>query len=158
MSDVPDAVVIVAAAAAALAHRFRPGKVIQEVRPWWILPAVLIPVSARAPGFLDPGRPARSVALLAAGALLGAAAGAVWARTTHLWADSSGAFRARGGRATAAAWAAGTAAGAALYGLAVLGGVRYAGQTMMLVLALALLIRAGAVALRARTAKAPATA
>ncbi|MEU5050534.1 DUF1453 family protein [Streptomyces sp. NPDC021096] len=150
MSGPLDAAVIVGVCALVLARQLKPQQVVSDAKSWAVLPAVLIFMSVREPGLIDPDHRPVSLALLAAGVLAGLAAGAGWAWTTRIWTDASGAVWAKGSAATAAIWLGGAALRVGLYGLGVLAGVHQGGPATMLTMAAMLLARTGVVVYRAQ--------
>lgn len=148
MGVVPEVAVIVAVVALVMVRQLRPQRTSTDAKSWWVLPAVLILVTVRKGGLVDPESPALSVALLAASVLAGAATGVAWAWTTRVWTDDSGAYWAQGGAATLGVWAGGALARVALHGVALLAGVQQGSAATVLALAAALLTRSGAVILR----------
>ncbi|MEU4209104.1 DUF1453 domain-containing protein [Streptomyces sp. NPDC026206] len=150
MSGPLDLAVIAGVCALVLARQLKAQKVVSDAKGWAILPAVLIFMSVREPGLIDPDHRAVSVALLAAGTLAGLATGAGWAWTTRIWADASGAVWAKGNGATAAIWLGGVALRLGLSGLGALAGVHQGGPATMLMMAATLLARTGVVVYRAQ--------
>ncbi|MCQ4082989.1 DUF1453 family protein [Streptomyces sp. RB6PN25] len=149
MSGLVDAVVIVAVVALVLARQLRP-QAISGNRKWWVLPAVLVFVSLRQSGVVDPHHEAASVALLAAEVLVGVGMGAVWAYTTRIWRDDNGTVWSKGTKATAAAWIGAIAIRFGLAGAGMAIGVHQGSGATMLALAATLLVRSGGVVWRAR--------
>lgn len=148
MGVVLEGVVIVGVVALAMVWQLRPQQTSTDAKSWWVLPAVLIVVTVRDGGLVDPESPTLSVVLLAASVLAGAATGAAWAWTTRVWTDDSGAYWAQGGAATLGVWAGGALVRVALHGVALLVGVQQGSAATVLALAAALLTRSGVVILR----------
>ncbi|MCQ4044819.1 CcdC protein domain-containing protein [Streptantibioticus rubrisoli] len=149
MSGLTDVAVIIAVVVLVLARQLRPRKVADGAR-WWILPAVLVFLSAKNGGVVDTHHEALSVGLLAAEILVGLGMGAVWAYTTRLWREADGSVWAKGTKATLAAWTGGVLLRIGLAAVAAMLGVHQGGGATMLALAATLLVRTGMVMWRAR--------
>ncbi|MEU8828263.1 DUF1453 domain-containing protein [Streptomyces sp. NPDC048636] len=149
MSGIPHAVVIAAVVVVVIVRQFRPRKVVEDVRRWWVLPVVLGWLAVREPGLIDPHHQLAAVALLVGDLLVGAVTGAAWAWTSRVWTDDSGAVRAQAGRATAVVWAGGLVLRLTLAGAGALAGVRQESGSIMLTLAVSLLLSGAVVMLRA---------
>jgi hypothetical protein len=150
LSGVVNVVVAVGVVALVLVRQVRPRQVSEGGR-WLVLPGVLVVLGLQHGGVLDPHHQALSAALLAAGIVVGAGTGVVWAFTSRIWRDENGTAWTRGTKATAAAWVGGIAL---RIGMAVLGGMMgvHEGQgATMLALAATLLVRKGVLAWRVGT-------
>ncbi|MGW1845879.1 DUF1453 domain-containing protein [Streptomyces sp. NPDC001966] len=142
-------VLVIGAVIAVVVVRQCSAQQITDDRRWWILPGVLLVLSLREPGPVDPRHAVLSVAILGAELVVGAVTGAGWAWTTRLWREADGSLWSRGTRATAFVWTAGLALRAALYGAAALMGIRQG--TAALLAALAVMLAARGCALMWRT-------
>ncbi|RFU84434.1 DUF1453 domain-containing protein [Streptomyces triticagri] len=141
--------VLVAGLGLAAWLQFRPQRLSAEFMHGWLLPAALVLAAVRGGGPVDSGRPSLSVLLLVAGSVTGLVAGGLWARTSDVWVDLSGAAWSRARGRTALVWAGAVAVGAGLSGITVLAGVQQGAEAAMLALAAALVARTAVVALRA---------
>jgi len=85
MSELVDALVVLAVVILVIARQFRTQR-IEADRRWWVAPAVLVFLALREPGLIDPVHRTTSVLLLGAELLVALATGLGWAWTTHIWA------------------------------------------------------------------------
>ncbi len=143
-----DAVVGVAILALVIVRQFRARR-IAHGKSWWLLPAVLVLLSLRHGGWVDPRHESVSVLLLAAEMVIGICLGATWALTMRIWRDESGQAWAKGTRTTAVIWTTGIAVRIGLGALGAMAGVRESSGGIMLALAVTLLIRTGVLVRRA---------
>ncbi|MFJ9679566.1 DUF1453 domain-containing protein [Streptomyces sp. NPDC101194] len=101
---------------------------ITDDKRWWILPGILLVMSLREPGLLDPRHSALSAAILGAELVVGLVTGAGWGWTSRLWREADGSLWSRGTKATVFVWTGGLALRAALYGAAALMGIHQAAR------------------------------
>ncbi len=150
LSGVTDVIVAVAVVALVLVRQVRPRQVAEGGR-WLIIPAVLVVLGLQHGGVLDPHDRTTSAALLAAGILIGAGTGVVWAFTARIWRDESGIAWTRGTKATMAAWVGGILLRIGLVELGSVMGVHEGQGAIMLTLAATLLVRKGVLVWRVGT-------
>ena len=149
MSDLGNALLIVAVIGVVVVRQVRPRRITAGGR-WWLVPLVMGGLALRDGGLVDSGHRGASVALLVAETAIGALLGLAWAATTRVWTAEDGEVWAQGTRVTVAVWLGGIAVRVALYGVAAAMGVRQHSGSVLLALAVTLLIRGGAMTLRAQ--------
>jgi hypothetical protein len=105
MPGIARAALIAAVIVIVLVRQFRPQKITEDARRWWVLPVVLGFLALREPGLIDHDHRLAAAALLAVEILVGVATGAAWGWTSRVWVDGSGAVWIQGAKTTAAVWA-----------------------------------------------------
>ncbi|MEV1038345.1 DUF1453 domain-containing protein [Streptomyces sp. NPDC050204] len=142
-------VLVIGAVIAVVVFRQCSAQQITDARRWWVLPGILLVLSLREPGLVDPHHAALSAAVLGAEMVVGLVTGAGWAWTTRLWREADGSLWSKGTKATAFVWTAGLALRAALYGVAALMGIHQGSAALLAALAVMLAARGGALMWRA---------
>ncbi|GGV92191.1 DUF1453 domain-containing protein [Streptomyces gelaticus] len=148
MSGLVD-VLVTGAVSTAVIVRQCSARQISDDRRWWVLPGVLLVLSVREPGPVDPRHAALSMAVLGAEPAVGFVTGAGWGWTTRLWREADGSLWSKGTRATVFVWAGGLVLRAALYGAAALMGIGQSGAALLSALAVTLAARDGVLTWRA---------
>ncbi|WP_327349283.1 DUF1453 domain-containing protein [Streptomyces sp. NBC_01321] len=148
MSGLVNVLVIVAVIAVVVVRQCSARR-ISDGKRCWILPGVLLVVSLREHGLVDPRHEALSVAVLGAELAVGLVAGAGWGWTSQLWREADGSLRTKGTKATVSVWAGGLALRAALFGAAALMGIHQGSAAPMSALAVMLAVRSGVLMWRA---------
>ncbi|MCX4844704.1 DUF1453 domain-containing protein [Streptomyces sp. NBC_00893] len=142
-------VLVLGAVIAVVVFRQCSAQRITDDRRWWVLPGILLVLSLREPGLVDPRHVALSAAVLGAELVVGLVTGAGWAWTTRLWREADGSLWSKGTKATAFVWTGGLALRAALYGAAALMGIHQGTAALLAALAVMLAARGGALMWRA---------
>ncbi|MEV5202279.1 DUF1453 domain-containing protein [Streptomyces sp. NPDC053720] len=142
-------VLVIGAVIAVVVFRQCSAQRITDDRRWWVLPGILLVLSLREPGLVDPRHVTLSAAVLGAEMVVGLVTGAGWAWTTRLWREADGSLWSKGTRATAFVWTGGLALRAALYGASALMGVHQGTAALLAALAAMLAARGGALMWRA---------
>ncbi|MEU9320353.1 DUF1453 domain-containing protein [Streptomyces sp. NPDC048295] len=142
-------VLVIGAVITAVVVRQCSARQISDDRRWWILPAILLVLSVREPGLVDPRHVPLSMAVLGAELTAGLMTGAGWGWTTRLWREADGSLWSKGTRATGFVWAGGLALRAALYGAAALMGMHQGSAALLSALAVTLAARGGVLMWRA---------
>lgn len=150
MPELARALLIAAVVVIVLVRQFRPQKVTEDARRWWVVPVVLGYLALREPGLIDHDHRVAAAALLAVEVLVGVATGAGWGWTSRVWTDASGAVWTQGAKTTAMVWAGAMVCRVVLAGVGALVGVAQASGPLMLSLAASLLLRGAVVTMRAR--------
>ncbi|MER5686289.1 DUF1453 domain-containing protein [Streptomyces sp. NPDC002205] len=145
MSGLVNALLIVAVVAFVVVRQCSARR-ISDDRRWWIL----LVMSLREPGLMDPHREALSVEVLGAEPAVGLVTGAGWGWTARLWREPDGSLWSKGTKATVFVWTGGLVLRAALYGAAALMGIHQDSAALMTALAVTLLVRSGVLTWRAR--------
>ncbi|MEU5435059.1 DUF1453 domain-containing protein [Streptomyces sp. NPDC020719] len=153
MSALVNVLVAVAVIALIVSRQVRPQR-LADAKRWWLVPAVLVYLSIREKGLVDPDHHALSVLLLGAELVTGLLMGAAWGWTTKVWAEPDGSVWSRGTRATAFVWVVGIAVRVGLAGIGVLAGIHMGTGALLLGLAAAILVRSGILVWRARSVRA----
>ncbi|MGW5274779.1 DUF1453 domain-containing protein [Streptomyces sp. NPDC004044] len=149
MSGLVNALLIIAVVAFVVARQCLARR-ISDDRRWWILPGILLVMSLREPGLMDPHREALSLVVLGAELAVGLVTGAGWGWTSRLWREPDGSLWSKGTKATVFVWTGGLALRAALYGAAALMGIHQGSAALLTALAVTLLVRGGVLTWRAR--------
>ncbi|MET7369731.1 DUF1453 domain-containing protein [Streptomyces sp. NPDC005566] len=144
-------VLVIAAVIALVVVRQFTAQRIGDDKRWWVLPAILLIISARNDGALDPQNEALSALILGAGLVVGLVTGAGWGWTAGLWSEPDGSVWSRGTKATVMVWAGGLTIRAALAGAGVLWGIHQGAAALTMSLAAMLLARSGVLSLRAQS-------
>ncbi|MFF2329076.1 MULTISPECIES: DUF1453 domain-containing protein [unclassified Streptomyces] len=142
-------VLVIAVVVAVVVVRQCSARRVSDDRRWWILPGILLVVSLREPGLVDPQHEAMSVAFLGAELAVGLATGVGWGWTCRLWSEADASLWSKGTQATACVWAGGLALRAALYGAAALLGIHQGSAALLSALAVTLAVRGGVLMWRA---------
>ncbi|MDV9195810.1 DUF1453 domain-containing protein [Streptomyces sp. Wh19] len=142
-------VLVIGAVIAVVVFRQCSAQQITHDRRWWVLPGILLVLSLREPGLVDPHHAVLSAAVLGAEMVVGLVTGAGWAWTTRLWREADGSLWSKGTKATAFVWTGGLALRAALYGVAALMGIHQGTAALLAALAAMLAARGGALMWRA---------
>ncbi|MFF1648707.1 DUF1453 domain-containing protein [Streptomyces sp. NPDC058240] len=142
-------VLVVGAVIAVVVVRQCSARQITDDRRWWVLPGVLLVLSVRESGLVDPRHAALSMAVLGAELAVGLVTGAGWGWTTRLWREADGSLWSKGTRATVFVWTGGLALRAALYGAAALMGIHQGTAALLSALAVTLAARGGVLMWRA---------
>ncbi|MFF7655172.1 DUF1453 domain-containing protein [Streptomyces sp. NPDC007983] len=150
MSGPAQAVLIAAVVVIVLVRQFRPQRVTEDARRWWVVPVVLGALALREPGLIDHDHRVAAAALLVVEVLVGVATGVGWGWTSRVWTDASGAVWAQGAKTTAMVWAGAMVCRLVLAGVGALAGVPQGSGPLMLSLAASLLLRGAVVMMRAR--------
>lgn len=150
MPELARVVLIAAVVVIVLVRQFRPQKVTDDARRWWVIPVVLGYLALREPGLIDHDHRVAAAALLVVEILVGVATGAGWGWTSRVWTDGSGAVWTQGAKTTALVWAGAMVCRAVLAGVGALAGVPQGSGPLMLSLAASLLLRGAVVMMRAR--------
>ncbi|MFD9599748.1 DUF1453 domain-containing protein [Streptomyces sp. NPDC059970] len=148
MSGLVNVLVIVAVIAVVVVRQCSAGRISDDKR-WWILPGILLVMSLREPGLVDPRHEALSVAVLGAELAVGLVTGAGWGWTSRLWREADGSLWSKGTKATVFVWTGGLALRAALYGAAALMGIHQGSAALLSALAVTLAVRSGVLMWRA---------
>ncbi|GGT47423.1 DUF1453 domain-containing protein [Streptomyces atratus] len=148
MSGLVNVLVIVAVIAVVVVRQCSSRRISDDKR-WWILPGILLVMSLREPGLVDPRHEALSVAVLGAELAVGLVTGAGWGRTSRLWREADGSLWSKGTKATVFVWTGGLALRAALYGAAALMGIHQGSAALLSALAVTLAVRSGVLMWRA---------
>ncbi|MFF3733524.1 DUF1453 domain-containing protein [Streptomyces sp. NPDC002476] len=119
-----DVLATVAVAVVAVVVRQFSAQRISDDRRWWVLPGILLVISLREPGLVDPHHAAPAVVFLCAELAVALTTGATRGWTSRLWRGADGSLWTKGGRATVFARAGGLALRASLYGAATLVGIQ----------------------------------
>ncbi|MEL5956084.1 DUF1453 domain-containing protein [Streptomyces sp. CLV115] len=142
-------VLVIGAVIAVVVFRQCSAQQITDDRRWWVLPGILLVLSLREPGLVDPHHAALSAAVLGAEMVVGLVTGAGWAWTTRLWREADSSLWSKGTKATAFVLVGGLALRAALYGAAALMGIHQGTAALLAALAVTLAARGGALMWRA---------
>ncbi|WP_369375816.1 DUF1453 domain-containing protein [Streptomyces sp. cg36] len=153
MSALVNVLVAVAVVALIVSRQVR-AQQLTDAKRWWIVPAVLVYLSVRQQGLVDPDHHVVSVLLLGAELVTGLLMGAAWAWTTKVWAEPDGSVWTKGTRATAAVWGVGIAVRLGLVGLGALAGIHLGTGALLLGLAASLLVRSGILVWKAQSVRA----
>ncbi|WP_335933429.1 DUF1453 domain-containing protein [Streptomyces sp. PTD5-9] len=148
MSGFVDVLVAIAVVAFVVIRQFSARR-LSDDRRWWVLPGVLLVMSLRQPGLVDPRHEALSAAVLGAELVVALATGAAWGWTSRLWREADGSLWSRGGKATVLVWTAGLALRVLLYGTAAALGVHQGRSALLSTLAVTLAARGGVLMWRA---------
>ncbi|MFF9351746.1 DUF1453 domain-containing protein [Streptomyces sp. NPDC014734] len=148
MSGFVSILVIVAVVAVVLVRQCTARR-ISDDRRRWVLPGVLLVVSLRGPGPVDPHHGMLSVLFLGAELAVGLVTGAAWAWTSRLWHEADGSLWSRGTRASLFVWTGGLALRASLYGAAAALGIHQGTTVLMATLAVTLAVHSGVLMWRA---------
>ncbi|MFE6665044.1 DUF1453 domain-containing protein [Streptomyces sp. NPDC057697] len=143
-------ILVIGAVIAVVVVRQCSARRISDGRRWWVLPGVLLVLSLREPGLVDPRHTALSLAFLGAELVVGLVTGAGWGWTARLWREADGSLWSKGTKATVFVWIGGLALRAVLYGAAALMGVHQGSSALLSALAVTLAVRGGALMWRAQ--------
>ncbi|MET9657457.1 DUF1453 domain-containing protein [Streptomyces sp. NPDC006510] len=142
-------ILVIGAVIAVVVVRQCSARQLSDDRRWWIAPGVLLVLSLREPGLVDPRHAALSTTILGAELAVGLVTGAGWAWTTRLWREADGSLWSKGTKVTAFVWTGGLALRAALYGAAALMGIHQGTAALLSALAVTLAVRGGVLMWRA---------
>ncbi|MES9589682.1 DUF1453 domain-containing protein [Streptomyces sp. NPDC093108] len=142
-------ILVIGAVIAVVVVRQCSARQISDDRRWWILPGILLVLSLREPGLVDPHHTALSMAVLGAELVVGLVTGVAWGWTTRLWREADGSLWSKGTKATGFVWIGGLVLRAALYGAAALMGIDQGTPALLSALAVTLAARGGALMWRA---------
>ncbi|MER5893882.1 DUF1453 domain-containing protein [Streptomyces sp. NPDC001876] len=142
-------VLLIAAVVALVVVRQFTAQRIGDDKRWWVLPGILLIISARNDGALDPHHEALSALILGAGIVVGLVTGAGWGWTARLWREPDGSVWSRGTKGTVQVWVGGLTIRAALAGAGVLLGIHQGPAALTMSLAAMLLARGGVLSVRA---------
>jgi hypothetical protein len=142
-------VLVIGAVIAVVVFRQCSAQQVTADRRWWVLPGILLVLSLREHGLVDPRHAALSIAVLGAEMVVGLVTGAGWAWTTKLWREADGSLWSKGTKATVFVWTGGLVLRAALYGAAALMGIHQGTAALLAALAVMLAARGGALMWRA---------
>jgi hypothetical protein len=142
-------VLVIGAVITAVVVRQCSARQIPDDGRWWILPGVLLVLSVREPGPVDPRHAVLSMAVLGAEPAVGFVTGAGWGWTTRLWREADGSLWSKGTRATVFVRAGGLVLRAALYGAAAPMGTGQGSAALLSALAVTLAARGGVLMWRA---------
>ncbi|MFF2406900.1 DUF1453 domain-containing protein [Streptomyces sp. NPDC058092] len=140
MSGLVNVLVIVAVIAVVVVRQCSARR-ISDGKRCWILPGILLVVSLREHGLVDPRHEALSVAVLGAEPAVGLVTGAGWGWTSRLCREADGSLWTKGTKATVFVWAEGLVLRAALFGAAALVVIHQGSAALMSALAVTLAAR-----------------
>ncbi|WP_327370272.1 DUF1453 domain-containing protein [Streptomyces sp. NBC_01217] len=149
MSGLVNALVIVAVITVVVVRQCSARRISDDKR-WWILPGILLVISLREPGLVDPRHEVLSVVVLGAELAVALVTGAGWGWTSRLWREADGSLWSKGTKATVLVWTGGLALRTALYGAAALTGIHQGSAALLSALAVTLAVRSGVLMWRAR--------